>query len=84
MSAAALALAISRPYYWLVTLWLYLLPTGGHTELLYHPPFWLGVIYCTYPLNLMCYLMNDIADVEVDRRNPRKGGGMLGTTLGIC
>ena len=73
-----LALRVSRPYYYLVTLWLYILPTGGHVELLTTPAFWLGVAYCTLPLNLMCYLMNDLADVDVDKHNERKGGELLG------
>lgn len=71
-------LRVSRPYYYLVTLWLYLLPTGGRFDLLSTPSFWLGVAYCTLPLNLLCYLMNDLADVQVDENNPRKGGDLLG------
>ena len=77
-STFALALSVSRPYFWLVTLWLYLLPTGGRYDLAYQWTFWLGVAYCTMPLNLMCYLMNDIMDVDVDAKSNRKGGGMLG------
>jgi len=73
-----LMLRVSRPYYYLVTLWLYLLPTGGHSELITHAPFWLGLVYCTMPLNLMCYLMNDVSDVKVDKFNARKGGALLG------
>jgi hypothetical protein len=74
----ALLLRVSRPYYYLVTLWLYLLPTGAHFELLGTSAFWLGVAYCTLPLNALCYLMNDLADVVVDADNARKGGNMLG------
>lgn len=73
-----LLLRISRPYYYLVTLWLYLLPTGGRFQLLTQWTFWIGFAYCTLPLNLLCYLMNDIADVTVDADNARKGGQMLG------
>ena len=73
-----LLLRVSRPYYYLVTLWLYLLPTGGHYELFSTSSFWLGFAYCTLPLNLMCYLMNDLSDHKVDAANPRKGGSMLG------
>ena len=75
------SLVVSRPYFYLVTLWLYLLPTGGRFELLSSPfggPFWVGFAYCTYPLNLLCYLMNDLSDVDVDRENPRKGGVIFG------
>lgn len=78
MASIRLCLRISRPYYWLVTLWLYLLPTGGRVDLLSQWPFLVGLAYSTLPLNLMCYLMNDLADVEVDADNPRKGGDLLG------
>ena len=78
LRAIGVACAVSRPYYWLVTLWLYLLPTGGRTELFGRATFWLGVGYCTLPLNLMCYLMNDLADHKVDAHNPRKGSSLLG------
>ena len=78
ISTPHLLLRVSRPYYWLVTIWLYLLPTGGKYELLSLSPFWLGLAYCTLPLNAMCYLMNDIADVQVDEGNHRKGGELLG------
>ena len=78
MSRVGLAVAVSRPYYWLVTCWLYLLPTGGRYELFDQLPFWLGLSYCTLPLNLFCYLMNDASDVKVDAPNPRKGGALLG------
>lgn len=75
---ARLLLRVSRPYYWLVTLWLYLIPTGGHRALFSSIPFWLGIAYCTLPLNLMCYLMNDLADILTDKENSRKGGDFLG------
>ena len=77
-STLALVLRVSRPYYYLVTLWIYLMPTGGRFELFGSPTFWLGVAYCTLPLNLLCYLMNDLADVAIDADNPRKGGPLLG------
>lgn len=92
---ALFALKVSRPYYYIVTLWLYLLPTGRHFDLLASGWFWYaypilsqcastfshlvpesltyaaacrgrtGLLYCTLPLNLLCYLMNDLADVAV-------------------
>ena len=71
-------LKLSRPYFWLVTCWLYLIPTGQRPELFGSGPFWAGLAYSTLPLNLLCYLMNDISDVEVDKHNPRKGGSLLG------
>ena len=73
-----LLVRVSRPYYYLVTLWLYLMPTGGRFDVLATSYFWLGIAYCTLPLNLLCYWMNDVADVVVDRNNARKGGQLLG------
>ena len=75
-------LKLSRPYFWLVTFWLYLLPTGRRVDLLSSGWFWCGLAYCTLPLNLLCYLMNDLSDVEVDQHNPRKGGPLLGIRAG--
>ena len=75
---ALFLLKLSRPYFWLVTFWLYLLPTGRRFDLLSSGWFWCGFAYSTLPLNLLCYLMNDLADVAVDRDNPRKGGALLG------
>jgi 4-hydroxybenzoate polyprenyltransferase len=74
----SLSLRVSRPYFWLVTLWLYLLPTGRSAEVFRSGAFWLGLAYCTYPLNLLCYWMNDYSDVSVDEHNPRKGGALMG------
>jgi len=70
-----LSLKVSRPYFWLVTVWLYLLPTGRGYGMLASGRFWLGLAYCTYPLNLLVYLMNDMSDVKVDEHNQRKGSG---------
>ena len=81
---ALLLLRVSRPYYYLVTLWLYLLPTSGRADLLSTRAFWLGAAYCTLPINLLCYLMNDAADVAVDKHNPRKGGALLGAKEGAA
>ena len=67
-------LLVSRPYLWLVTLWLFLLPTGGEYRIWTCPRFWCGVLYCTLPLNILVYLMNDLTDVAIDKVNPRKGG----------
>jgi isochorismate synthase EntC len=78
LRALAFATKISRPYFWLVTLWLYLLPTAQRYSIWSTGLFWVGLVYCTFPLNLLCYLMNDLADVEVDVGNPRKGGVLYG------
>ena len=73
-----LSLKVSRPYFWLVTVWLYLLPTGQAFGVFGTGSFWLGLAYCTYPLNLLVYLMNDVSDVKVDEHNLRKGGSGTG------
>lgn len=78
LPTALRALKNSRPYFYLATLWLYVLPTGRHFDLLTSGWFWCGLLYCTLPLNLLCYLMNDLADTAVDASNPRKGGSLFG------
>jgi len=76
--ALLFAVKVSRPYFWLVTIWLYLLPTGQYYHLWSQARFWAGLLYAALPLNLLCYLMNDLADVDVDVDNPRKGGVLYG------
>lgn len=71
-------LKISRPGLWLVFVWLYLWPTGGNFDLLSFPVFWLGLVYCTFPLNLLVYGMNDLVDEDTDSNNPRKGNYIYG------
>ena len=82
MSDLVLSLKVSRPYFWLVTVWLYVLPSGQQYDLLLRPLFWAGFAFCTFPLNLLCYLMNDISDADVDRHNPRKDGAIHGAKAG--
>ena len=67
-------ITVSRPYFWLVTAWLFLLPTGRRPEVFASTRFWCGLGYCALPLNVLVYLMNDLADVALDAANPRKGG----------
>ena len=43
--------------------------------------FWFGLVYCSFPLNLLVYGMNDAVDEDVDRGNPRKGNFVYGATL---
>jgi 4-hydroxybenzoate polyprenyltransferase len=74
-------LKVSRPGLWLVFIWLYLWPTGGHFSLLFSPTFWCGLLYCTFPLNLLVYGMNDMVDEDVDRPNSRKGNYIFGACL---
>jgi 4-hydroxybenzoate polyprenyltransferase len=40
--------------------------------------FWLGLCFVTFPLNFVVYGLDDLADREADRANPRKGGWWLG------
>ena len=71
-------LKVSRPGLWFATLWLYLLPTGGMTAIWSDPTFWLGFVYCTFPLNFLVYGWNDIVDREIDAKNPRKDSFLFG------
>src|SRR6266700_8371392 len=77
LSTLAFILKASRPGLWATAVWFYLLPLGRlHV---FHPaPFWLGLIYVTLPLGLIIYGRNDVADVETDRFNPRKGTFLFG------
>jgi len=45
-------LKVSRPGLWFQTLWIYLLPTSATSAWL-SPPFWLGLVYVTFPLNFL-------------------------------
>lgn len=71
-------LKISRPGWWLVHVWLYLAPTGQNYAVLQTLPFWLGLLYAVFPLNLLVYGMNDYTDVDIDADNGRKGNFMYG------
>jgi 4-hydroxybenzoate polyprenyltransferase len=42
------------------------------------PAFWLGLVYCTFPLGLLLYGWNDLADRVTDRLNPRKDSLIFG------
>jgi len=70
-------LKASRPGLWFQTLWLYLLPVAGQSRL-HSWEFWLGVIYVTFPLNLLVYGWNDLVDRELDEVNPRKDSFLFG------
>ena len=41
--------------------------------------FWAGLVYILFPLGLLLYGVNDIADADGDRYNPRKGNYMFGS-----
>lgn len=58
-------------------MWFYLLPVGG-ADAFGSMPFWTGLAYVTFPLGLMIYGWNDIADWATDRQNPRKDSYLFG------
>lgn len=77
ISDLSFTLQASRPGLWLTSVWFYMLPLGGR-NLLPSVPFWLGLLYVTFPMGLLLYGWNDLVDFEVDRRNPRKGSFLFG------
>ena len=73
----AVWLKVSRPGFWTTSIWFFLLPVGGR-EVFGDFSFWIGVIYVTFPLGLLIYGWNDIADWATDERNPRKDSYLFG------
>lgn len=71
-------LKVSRPGLWFATLWLYLLPTSQIESIWTSVPFWIGLWYATFPLNLMVYGWNDMVDYKTDQINPRKDSFWFG------
>jgi 4-hydroxybenzoate polyprenyltransferase len=65
-------LQVSRPGWWLVTVWLYVAPYGGTA------PDWAGLMFVCLPLNAFLYAMNDYADHKVDMGSARKGNWVFG------
>ena len=70
-------LKVSRPGFWLTSIWFYLLPLGQR-EVFGSGAFWLGVFYVTFPLGMLIYGWNDLVDQETDRLNPRKDTFLFG------
>ncbi len=70
-------LKISRPGFWLTTLWFYLLPFAGR-DMFSNPAFWLGATYVCFPLGLLLYGWNDLSDARTDALNPRKDSWLFG------
>lgn len=77
LSDLTFTLQASRPGLWLTSIWFYMLPLGGR-NLFSTVPFWLGLLYVTFPMGLLLYGWNDYVDFEVDRVNPRKGSFLFG------
>ena len=71
-------LKASRPGWWLVTFWMYILPTAQQSAVFSTWRFWLGLLYCTLPLNMLVYVWNDFADYDYDRKNLRKDSYLYG------
>ncbi|KAF4675681.1 hypothetical protein FOZ60_000938, partial [Perkinsus olseni] len=65
-------LKLSRPIIWIIILPYYLFPLGGRLDLLATWRFWLGLLYFTFPVSIMMFGINDMADTDVDKHNPRK------------
>ena len=71
-------LQVSRPGLCATTALFYLMPLGRE----FHwrsAGFWAGLAYILFPLGLLLYGVNDIADADGDRYNPRKGTYMFGS-----
>lgn len=73
-----LDLKISRPGLWFPTLWIYLVPFGNQEGFWQTIPFWIGLIFVTFPLNFLVYGLNDYNDFNADAVNPRKGNYLFG------
>jgi 4-hydroxybenzoate polyprenyltransferase len=69
---------ISRPGWWLVSVWLYVSPTGGKWAVFDSPMFWIGLVYVVFPINVLVYGVNDYTDVKIDKDNDRKGNFFFG------
>ena len=69
---------VSRPGLWSTTALFYLLPLG-RADFRHSGRLWLGLVFVLFPLGLLLYGVNDLADAEADRLNPRKGTYMFGS-----
>ncbi len=73
-----LDLKISRPGLWFPTVWIYLVPFSNQEAFWRTFPFWLGLLFVTFPLNYLVYGLNDFNDVYADAVNDRKGNFLFG------
>ncbi len=73
-----LDLKISRPGLWFPTIWIYLVPFGNQEGFWKTFPFWLGLVFVTFPLNYLVYGLNDYNDQSADVFNKRKGTFLFG------
>jgi 4-hydroxybenzoate polyprenyltransferase len=70
-------LKVSRPGFYSVTLWFYLL-TVGQRNVFGEWTFWVGAFYFAFPFGLLLYGWNDYGDRETDRLNARKDSYLWG------
>jgi 4-hydroxybenzoate polyprenyltransferase len=75
---ARFLIQVSRPGLWSTTALFYLLPLG-RANFTHSGRLWLGLVFILFPLGLLLYGVNDLADAEADQRNPRKGTYMFGS-----
>jgi 4-hydroxybenzoate polyprenyltransferase len=78
ISTAGFLLQVSRPGLWTTTALFYLMPLGQSGSL-HSRTFWIGLFYILFPLGLLLYGVNDIADARADLGNPRKGTYLFGS-----
>jgi 4-hydroxybenzoate polyprenyltransferase len=63
---ARFIIQVSRPGLWSTTALFYLLPLG-HANFLHSARLWLGLFFVLFPLGLLLYGVNDLADAEGTR-----------------
>lgn len=69
---------ISRPGLWFPTIWIYLVPFNFQDHFWEEIPFWMGLLFVTFPLNYLVYGLNDYNDISSDKINDRKGNFLFG------
>ena len=75
---AGFLVQVSRPGLWSTTALFYLLPLGRR-DFTHSGRLWLGLLFVLFPLGLLLYGVNDLADAGADQLNPRKGTYMFGS-----
>jgi 4-hydroxybenzoate polyprenyltransferase len=78
LSNSRFLIQVSRPGLWTTTTLFYLMPLGREFPVR-SVDFWIALLYIIFPLGLLLYGVNDIADADGDRYNPRKGSYMFGS-----
>lgn len=65
---------VSRPGFYHVTFATFLVPAVLNLRIVLCRQGLLGILYAVFPVNLFVYAINDLADIDIDMKNPRKGG----------